>query len=326
MSVYQNILNIILLIFILSCNAPHTNPLDPDNPDNELRGLRGVIRSESFPRIPIEGVSVSWENEDIVIKTDASGIYSLTNLNKIDGWLRFEKEGFLPDSHQIKWGNDKLKSVDKFLNSIPTVESLLLYSTVRNERLADPIITLSVETTIIDKENDVDSVFIENSELSISKNIPEITRGFYRSKQFSPVELGLETLDEIIGKELEIVVKDRLANKFTVAESNLKRIIRQEVQTRSPINNEDSVSVTPLLNWERFEPGFEHSYLIQIRTNDIAKNLVWQKSNIPSDSVRVQVNAPLSGNTNGEYFWEIWAIDEFNNITVSKRSAFKVLQ
>jgi hypothetical protein len=325
----KKLYSIILLLFcciFISCEAPHINPLDPENPDNEFRGLKGTIQTQTIPRIPIAGVSISWENENIVVQTNSNGEYSLDKLSRRDGWLRFDKAGYIPDSQFIEWGEDKLKTIDKFLNSIPSIQELLIYSSVRNQRLAPAIITLTVETSIQDVENDIDSVFIENTELGIFENIPEISRGVYKSKQFSPGELSLKTLDEIIGKELSIVVKDRLSNKFTVARSNLKRIIRQEIQTRSPVNNQDSVSTTPTLEWERFEPGFKHTYLIQIRTNDIAKNLVWQKSNISSDSVRVNVDSELTGNSNGEYFWEIWAIDEFNNISISRRSAFKVIQ
>lgn len=308
--------------FALSCNAPHTNPLDPENPDNEFCALKGKVQTETIPRQPIGGVDISWHNENIVVQTNSNGEYSLERLNKINGWLRFNKEGYLPDSHFIDWGNENLINVNKFLNSVPKIESLYIYSKVVNKHFPPAVTTLTVEATINDQDNDVDTAFVENSELNISAKLDEITRGYFK-KEFSPASLGIEFLDEIIGKELNIVVKDKTGNKFSIATSNLKRIIKEQISTKSPIEN-DTVTARPRLEWKRFTPGFQFEYHIQIFTNDIAKSLVWEKTNYHPDSISVAVDRTISGNPESEYFWVIWAIDEFKNKTQSTPASFKV--
>ncbi len=318
----SHIVIVLLMTLLSSCKAPHTNPLDPDNPDNVFCALKGKVQTEKIPRQPISGVEISWQNDNIVVQTNANGEYSLDKLNKIDGWLKFSKDGYQPDSQYIEWDGEKLISVNKFLNSVPKIESLYIYSKVINRHLLDPTITLIVETRISDQDKDVDTVFVVNSDLGISAILDEITLGYFK-KEFSPSSLGIEYLDEIIGKELNIVVKDKNGMKFTIATSNLKRIIKEQITTKAPIEN-DTVSTKPRLEWRRFTPGFKFQYQLQVYTDDITRSLVWEKTGYSSDSIAVNVESQITGNPENEYYWVIWAIDEFNNKTQSTPASFIV--
>ena len=195
------------------------------------------MQTETIPRQPIKGVEISWQNDNIVVQTNANGEYSLDKLNRIDGWLKFSKDGYQPDSQLIEWGGEKLISVNKFLNSVPKIESLYIYSKVINQHFYDPKTTLIVEAKINDQDNDIDTAYVENTELGIFAKLDEITRGYFK-KEFSPSSLGIEYLDEIIGKELNIVVKDKYAKKFSIATSNLKRIIKEQITPRSPVESD----------------------------------------------------------------------------------------
>jgi hypothetical protein len=320
---YKNIVLAWLFIILLSCDAPHINPLDPENPDNEFRALQGNVQTETIPRLPIKGVNVSWQNDNIVVQTNENGDFSLSRLSNKNGNLVFYKEGFLPDTQTIIWGEHKLLTVNKFLNSEPKIQSLAIYSSVKNEFFGKQVVSLYIEVSIIDEEKDVDTVFVENDDLKISSKLNEITRGYY-SRKFSKEELGLQSLEELIGKELKIVVKDKLGYKFTIARSNLKRIISQIITAKSPINKEDTVSVFPTLVWNKFLVGFKFSYHVQIYSEETVPQLIWEKTNIPQDSISVKVKSPISGNPDNDYFWVIWAVDEFKNRTQSTPASFKV--
>lgn len=320
-----NIITVFALLQLTGCDAPHTNPLDPDNPDRQLSVLRGQVQSESIPRTPLEGVNVNWEPGGITVRTDDNGEYTIDNVDRVNGWLRFRKAGFMEDSFFVSWGTRKSISVTKFLNSVPDITELQIYSIVLNRFPTEQVYQLVVDVEISDVENDIDSVFVTNNDLEIEARLNEITKNVYR-RTFSLIDLQLESLDEIIGKELSIEVNDRFDNRYSIGNSNLKRIIKQEVETITPKNNEDSVSVTPLLIWKRFLPGFNFKHKIQVYTNEVSPQLVLEKDNISKNEIDLQIEEPLTGSAQGEYFWVIWAIDEFNNRTRSKPATFKVLQ
>ena len=313
-----------LIAALFSCEAPHTNPLDPDNPENDFSAIKGIVLTETIPREPIQGVDVAWPNDHIVVQTNENGEFSLNKLSRKNGILIFSKDGFLPDTQSVTWGNDNIKSIDKFLNSIPKIETLNIYSSVINKPLNPQTVSMYVEAKLVDEEGDVDTVFVENKNLKISAKLEEISRGFY-TKKFAANNLGLTSLEELIGKELEIVVKDKNRNKFTVAKSNLKRIISQVVQVRSPIDKQDSVSVTPNLQWSKFSGKFRFTYHVQVFTDEVIQQLIWEKTEIPADSIQVKVDVPISGNPANEYYWVISAVDEFKNRTQSNPASFKVL-
>lgn len=311
-------------MIITGCEAPHSNPLDPENPGNNFSVIEGTVQTETLPRQPIPNVEVTWNPQEITVRSQIDGSFSLYNIIRNNGWLVFSKEGFLMDSVFVEFPDKNLVTVTKYLNSIPKIDELIIYSTVQNNFSTEPTYRLTVQVRINDEEDDVDTVFVENSELKLSAKLLEQTRSFY-SKSFSLSDLKLSGLDQIIGKELAIFVKDKFNNRFKIGSSNLKRIIKEEVITLSPKNNEDSVSVTPELNWRRFEPGFNFHYRVQVKTNEVSPMLVWEKDQIPKDAISITVDQPLTGNPLGEYFWVIWAIDEFNNISISRPATFKII-
>ncbi|MCB9248128.1 MAG: hypothetical protein H6613_06095 [Ignavibacteriales bacterium] len=57
---------------------------------------------------------------------------------------------------------------------------------------------------------------------------------------------------------------------------------------------------------------------MQIYTDEVPAILVWQKEIISSE-IQYLTDVNLSS---GDYFWVIWAIDEFENRTQSKPASF----
>ena len=74
------------------------------------------------------------------------------------------------------------------------------------------------------------------------------------------------------------------------------------------------------MEWRKFAPGFEFRYILQIYTDELDKVLVWQKE-INSNEIQYITDANLPSD---DYFWVIWAIDEFENRTRSKPASFIV--
>lgn len=320
MKIFRSLSILLLCVGIYSCEAPRLNPLDPLNPGYQFAVLDGFVKTKATPAQPISDVSVFWKQQKILLKTDATGYFKIDALPKQDGWLYFTKDGFSSDSALVQWNNQKSFHVDIFLYSIPHLDSLALYTSVENRYPDRQKIRLSIHAGISDSENDVDSVFVNASQLNFNKKLDYNPSTHSYQNLFSQTDLGLQSMDEGIGKVFNIIVKDKQKRIFNIGSSTIKRIIKQEVLPETP-SNKQIVGSIPTLRWTRFLPGFNFRYMVQIYTDEVAPQLVWQKNNISKDDIQV-----LSGTTlpAGDYFWVIWCIDDFQDRTLSKPASFVV--
>ena len=309
-----------LFILFISCDAPRNNPLDPENPDNKIATIDGFIKTVTVPQTPIENVQVICINEGLVTKTNSDGYFSFSNIDRKDGWIIVEKENYSTDSLFITFGNQKKISKNFFLNSIPKINDLQFFSITINKFPNNQKYSLEVRANITDDENDIDSIFIQLLELNTNKELLYNASSKYYENSISLEDLNITSIDIIIGKEFTINVFDSDAKKFIVGESNIKRIIKEEIFTTAPTARDTVFTNSPLLKWNRFKPGFEYRYLLEIYTDEVPANLVWEKE-INSTEIEYLTDINLS---TGDYFWVIWAIDEFENRTRSKPSSFIV--
>ncbi len=315
---------LVLSALLFSCNAPHNNPLDPDNSNNKLCTLEGIIRTDTRTQLPISNVSVFWKNENFYTRTKADGKFSLKNLQPNDGWLYFEKIGFYADSVFIRWQAQKKISITKNLNALPQLVNAALYSVVKN-KYSQTEYSLVAEVSVTD-DDDIDSVFLVNSELQINKPLKKISAAYFEG-EFSDFELQLASLVETVGRDFSLFVKEKNRGVNSVGVATVKRVIEQEVETLSPKDQDSIVTLQPLLRWKRFTPGFRFSYFIEIYTDETEPKLKWSKEKISSDSIDIIVEPPIVPTpTNDEYFWVIWCIDEFGNRSRSKPASFLIIQ
>ncbi len=320
---YQKILFIIvsgLFVLLLSCNAPRENPVDPNNEDNNLSKLSGIVKSLGYPFAPIENVAVFWGNNNILIRTDQNGKFNFQSVIKKNGWLRFECDGYSSDSTFIDWTNSDNSFNEIFLNSKPKLDSLQFFSVVINRFQFKQKHFLEVRATISDFEgiNDIVTVQIENKELRLQKTLVYNPTDNYYTSELSLSDLNSTSLNEVIGKDFRILVKDLRDEIFEVGVTNIKRIINEEIELISPISNETSPKLIRL-KWIRFIPGFDFTYKVEIYTNEASPSLVYFEENISQNEISHFVNEEFDGNN---FFWVIWAIDEFNNQSRSKEGSF----
>lgn len=315
-------ITIVSIITFISCEAQHNNPLDPLNSENNLAAIYGTVKAMGFPNSPVADVEVIWKNTLEVVRTDDEGNYSFMNIEKVNSWLIFKSDLYSDDSLFIQWGTEKKKTLQTFLNAKPRLDSIQLYSIVQNRFQFTQLYELFVAVKISDADGitDIDSVFV-NSSVFLSKQVLQFNSetGFYE-KNFPVTELNLNSIDETIGKEFDFFVEDLSGRTFSVGSSNVKRIIRDEVKLLSPLNNE-AVTQPVFLNWERFEPGYDFNYTIEVYTNQSPAELVWNKTDISSKDISVLTDSSL---TIGDYFWVVWAIDEFLNRSRSKPATFRI--
>lgn len=307
----------LIIIFLENCNAPRSNPLDPKN-DTDLKILTGQVFSLSYK--PLDHVKVIWLLDGKITFTDDKGKFTLGPVDKKSGYLYFEKEGYAGDSLFVDWENPEIPD-PVLLNSVPYLDSLEFYSVVDNytERYKQKKLVVC-KVKLSDDDNNITSVFLIKEGKTKQDSLIYNPASKYFERTFSVSELNETSLEQLIGKDFHFWVVDQDNAKFNIGRYHIKRIISQEVQLESP-GDLDTVSVPFKLNWDRFLPGFDFEYKVQIHTNYISNNvLVWEKI-VPSDSISVTITENIPS---GSYTWVIWSIDRFLNRNASKGKSFIV--
>lgn len=306
----------ILLLFSLpACDAPRNNPFDPYNSDSPFVILEGKITS-SFDSKPLSDVKITFLPYKISEYTNAEGLFSFDDFERVDGWVKIEKSGCFADSVYIEWGDARKKSLSSALCYKPKVNNLLYYSVVQNRTAQQGSDYILIKTKINELGNEIDSVFLRSSDQYIK------TMGFNISTKYfettvNAQELGFVSLDQIIGNQIELIVTNSNSQETITAIMEIQRVIRSEIEIESP-SAQDEVYLPINFTWKKYTPGFQFSYLLQIFTNEIEPQLISQKA-FSSFNDSYLFGSYLDP---GEYFWVLWCIDEFGNRNRSKPQSF----
>ncbi len=309
-----------ILIVISGCQAPRNNPLDPENPGNLYQHLSGETKSVSIPYHPIPEVKIHSNNFLLTTVTDQAGKFSIELIDAPPGWIYFTKNGYYPDSSYISWENSKAQYLEILLNAHPVMQQCEVYSIIENRYPSLQTERMQINIELSDVDNDIDSVFLNIDILDQIHLLPYNTTNKLYERTFTIYDLDVQSLEQLTGHAQSISVKDIFDNMFTIPISPVRRVIREEVLFISPSGNE-LTTASPTLSWHEFNPGFSHTYTLEIFTSEITPQRVWYVQSQPDSLTEYIVDMTLPAN---EYFWVIWAVDAFGNRTRSKPASFKI--
>ncbi len=325
-SKYKNYFKIFLLGFLsvysFSCNASRNNPLDPSNPNYSYVSISGQVQSFSLPYSGIQGASISWLPGNILITSNANGSFLINNIKPIDGKLIIQKDGFLSDTISVSWASNFNQNFQIYLNQIPHLDSISIYTVVVNQfNPPGQSYQLVINSKISDKDNDLDSVFVQSTDLNFIKtlNFDVLNKNYQATLTIQ--DMNISDIEQTIGLNFNIIAKDIFGRVFLVGSEKVTRVIKNSTVIQFPAND-TSVSTTPKLMWQRFNSGYPFTYMIQVYTNDFANSqLVLQAGNVSSDSISYQITTPLAVKN---YYWVIWIVDQFQNRSRSLPATFIV--
>jgi len=320
----KRIVILFFLLFVIRCDAPRNNPLDINNPRRELGLIEGRVLTQSLPYKPLPMTNIRFTGDGRWTQCNEQGKFKLDNIKRQPGWLFFEKLGYHRDSLYIDWQGSKAKVVEMHLNALPVVDSLLFYSSITNRYPNVQKLELFIKAWLWDQDNDVDSVFLVCPTLKAALNLRfNATEKFFERERISLNELNLELPDEIIGHSFVLRVKDLQGRQMDLAQTQVERIIREEVDLKSPAGNE-VVSTMPTLRWQPLNLDYHFSYTVEVRTNEVDPQLVWFKKGLAPTTSSIEVDQPLPKTPINQYIWAVWVIDRFGNRARSKFKSFQV--
>lgn len=321
----------ISLLIVSACDAPRNNPLEnfvvePDTVKIDVpiytivKMIDGHIKTRHGSEVPISEVMVSWNRKQGVF-TDDLGYYKLLNLEDADEWLYFENEYYHPDSTQVSWNGMDTLNVDFTLDRYPTLMNTRFYSMVQLEHPDEKSGSLFFETEISDDNfEDIVALRLFNEEFSYDKLLETSEAGVFE-QLIHETDLKIDEIDGLIGREFLIYANYENGSSFLLGTQQLTRVISYNLEFISPANNTVVQTGNPILKWNRSDPGFNFHYKIQIFTNEVSPELVWESGAISSDVISHRVGTSIP---NGEYYWVILLVDENQNSLRSKPASFIV--
>ena len=318
-----SIIFIILLLVTLilnSCDALRDNPLDPNSTDHLLGSISGSVQTFSLPYTPISGVEVYWKPGNIMVLTDTSGSFKISNVRTDDGMLIFRKAGFHTDTISVQWRGSKKISEQVNLNSYPTLDSMAIYSEVINvSDTSSQMYQLVFDIKVTDLDNDIDTMFVINDQLGLRKPMDfDIANKTYESI-LTPEELNLTDVEQVVGLKFNFLLKNIMGGVYQLDGGTITRVIKNRIIGLLPDGNKIISSFPFTLQWSSFNPGYNFHYEVQVFTNDVSNPLlVLSQNNISSQDTTYNVDSLATGN----YWWVIWVIDDFNNMSRSAPATF----
>ena len=268
------------------------------------------------------GVTVLWNPANTIVSTDNNGYFKINNILPVNGKLIFQKTGYQPDTINVVWGNSKLLNYQVNMNMIPQLDSISIYTEVINQFTPPGQSSqLFINAKIINKDNDIDTVFVENSQLNLKKALGYNAANKIYQSALSTQDLNVSDIEETIGLDFNIVTKDIFNNEINVGSAKVTRVIKDGASIQFPAND-TTISSTPQFTWQRYNTGYPFTYMLEVYTNDFSNSPpVFTASNISSDSISYQLTTPL---TSSNYYWVIWVIDQFQNRSRSLPATFIV--
>jgi Carboxypeptidase regulatory-like domain len=271
----------------------------------------------------IAGANVFLRSKNIVVQTNNLGYYHIDNLSRTLDSLLFQAAGFSSATMPIIWGALQNTEVDASLNSNPNLDSLRVYTSIQNLYASPSKSLLVIQAKVSDADNDIDSVFVKCRDLNFRLLLPyNFATGFFELTIQAGTVSYLSSLDDAVGKNFQIEVRDKAKRIFDLGSSFVTRIIKDQITFFSPANGA-TVNKNPLLSWRPFNPGFDFHYMVQVYPYSNfggGSEPVWQMDNISKDSVQITLNANLTSGQN--YYWIIWCIDDYQNRSSSTPATF----
>ncbi len=323
MNFFRGVCVILSVCTLMSCDAPRVNPLDPESQDYKYFTIEGSVKAQSNLS-PMSGVKVTWknENQNIVVVTNSDGKFKINRLDRINGIIYFEKDGFAKDSSLIQLNGEKSVIKDKVLNALPRLTFYKLYAIVRNFVWGDNTHTdtLNVRARVFDEEGDIDSVAIQNKSINFYKKLDYDSANKLFKASFQTFDLKVSSLIETQGKSFYFVAIDKNKRKYVLDSTYLTRVITQQPKCNSPANDSTFKVDEPIdFKWDRFIPFFKFTFTVQVFNKADDSTPVWEKSFISDLDVGTRLDKKLPA---GRYYWVICVIDDFDNKAISPTASF----
>lgn len=300
------------------CDAERDNPWDPNSPYGAR--ITGWVRTKTGE--PAEDVKVEVKTDVPQTKycfSNDSGYYEIGGIPVGYCKVVASGESYAVDSVWVQTRLGREDTVNFFLDILPE----FLWCEVTSEHF--PGVNnfgAFFEAEIYDGDGPADiesvSLFIQGLETTFTLEYEE---GVYRKMVYNRF-LPDSSIELLIGKDCWFVVRDRAGCEMMSSPVRVSRIIYPTPEDVSP-GPGDVVEAHQDLEiiWRQVVVPYPHTYAVGVTSDPYGVPLVYvaYKQGLPASDTSFSVNL-----SPGEYFWTVWAVDEFGNRSQSRTVKFKV--
>lgn len=321
-----------LVVFGCLGEPDRGNPLDPLSDNFDEAGAVGGFVTTYYP--PFDGLAsvrvlltgIDDPTIEYSVSTSSSGQYSISGVATGSYRVEAEIDGYaqLADTVQVDLG--RFTSLDLRLDGLPLVANHM----VRTEHISrwfpsDDLYRLVVETGVDDPDGlgDISSVRFSVPDFNFSDTLA-VTPGdpALYARTFEEAQLPT-TLQDLLGRTLQIEVLDRIGNAGFAPSAQIVRIIDSTPLALSP-TFPDPVGRQPQLTWRAIDLPFAFTYRVDIVLVPFAgqQTLVGSFGGLSPADTTWMVPTPLDA---GDYSWTVSVEDVFGNRSRSKEAGFRVV-
>lgn len=316
-----------LLFFLFSCapEAPHDNSLDPYHSSigNSGIGLIGEVLSKAEPHVPISNCLVLIMPEQYYDTTNIDGRFQFSNLQTGVHQIIIEKAGFKSDTSILAPDTVSSNPMHFYLNGLPFITETKIYSEYIDQWWPDPVANIKFEIIANDPDGagDIKIITLDVPEMGISKEFTRTVKQDSFFLQLSEPDFPQDSLPQLIGKEMQIVLQDNSNKRVTESPFYLIRIIDFAPIPVEPVGLQ-TVVPKPLFQWQPYIASFVFNYEVSVFV--VAAGLpvlIHNQKNVSVNQTEYQYPDSLS---TGTYFWTVGVRDEIGNLSRSKEASFIV--
>ncbi len=313
------------LLILAGCvpDAPRENPLDPNSPNFRNSGtVSGRVLTYYEPFLGIAGASVTLPSKGITITTNSAGSFFFENVDAGGLTLIVSKSGYATDTVRTTLMPGGTATVQSRLNALPVISQAQIITRKIDQWWPGPVYSAVVTANVTDPDGagDISLVTVAVDTLRLAMSF--FTDPPRYQVTISGSSLPGRNIEWLVGKPIQVLAQDKPKGFSRSAPFYVLRIIQQTVVPTYPTAL-DTASASPEFQWARPDITFPYSYRIELyRQEEGVPTLIWNREGLAATLTRFQYPETLPP---ALYFWTIFVIDEYGNLSRSKEASFIVV-
>lgn len=333
--VLSNIVILALAVAASACleDGERGNPLDPLSDNFEDEGqVSGRVVNRSLAGVA--SVTVRLQPGGLSTSTDGSGAYTLQGVPSGEYTVAVEADAYSSSSSSVTVSPGVPAKADFELNGLPMIEEWTI-NTAHISRwwpLEDLFqIEITANASDVDGIFDLDRVWLEIPDYAFADTLASTPVAGTFAKTVPEWSLPTTTIHSLLGQSMHLSVRDRLDMTISSPAVQLVRVIdetpvavEEAFQTgpQDCLVEQPGVGAVPLIEWDPLFLPYPFTHRVDIiRVDAGLETPVERMDDIPPGATTASAT-PLP---QGEYYWTVAVVDEFQNRSRSKQVGFCII-
>lgn len=315
---------LVLLGFLISCDAPRENPYDP-NADN--------YQASVSTKITVHHLNNSSGIEDALLIEEKLGLSGRTDASGVKQWYHKETDSLLIIAGANGYFQDTTlftplsqnNNFDIYLNAKPQIEETN-FNSIYFSYDDKTFIHMTAKITDTDGQDDIENVILKlrqdifNDTLELDNSSVDIYQTSINIDDL-PGNITPEALPEL---NFDLIVKNINGDSIASQPYSIKRVINETLYPLTP-NSDSSATGNIVFTWQKVNLDFLYTYNVVLYEFSGQVKLIDVFKNISSDQNQYILDDPaiIENLKSGTHIWLLQVEDQLGNICLSEQLFFQ---